>query len=62
MKIERTADENVTGKSLTFYRKEFSPKLSIRYSLKNLKQEDGLLNIPLFMSDLTYKLLAIYKL
>lgn len=60
--VEVKSDENVTGKSLTFYRKEFSPKLSIRYSLKNLKQEDGLLNIPLFMSDLTYKLLAIYKL
>lgn len=58
--VEVKADENVTGKSLTFYRKEFAPALSLRFSLKNLKQEDGLINIPLFMSDLTHKLIAIY--
>ena len=57
--LEVKADENVTGKSLTFYRKEFSPKLSIRYSLKNLKQDGGLINIPLFMADMTEKIIKI---
>lgn len=53
--IEVKADENIRSKSLAFYRKEFSPKLSIRYSLRNLKYDDGLLNIPLFMADYTKK-------
>ena len=57
--IEVKADENVIGKSLTFYRKEFTPKLSIRYSLKNLKQDEGLINIPLFMADITGKILCL---
>ncbi len=53
MPIEVKADENVTGKSMTRYRKEFTPKLSVRYSLKNLKQDGGLVNIPLFLADMT---------
>lgn len=57
--IEVKSDENVIGKSLTFYRKEFDPKLSIRYSLKNLKQDGGLINIPLFMADMTDLILKL---
>ncbi|MEG1749808.1 MAG: AAA family ATPase [Tannerellaceae bacterium] len=59
--IEVKSDENVTGKSLTFYRKEFDPKVSIRYSLKNLKQDDGLINIPLFMADMTDLIIKLSK-
>jgi len=59
--IEVKSDENVTGKSLTFYRKEFSPELSIRYSLKNLKQDGGLINIPLFMAESTQKIIKLKK-
>ena len=59
--IEVKADENVRSKSLTFYRKEFSPGLSIRYSLKNLKYDNGLVNIPLFMADYTQKIITIIK-
>lgn len=33
--------------------------ICLRYSLKNLKKDDGLLNIPLFMVDYTEKLLAL---
>lgn len=57
--IEVKADENVTGKSLAFYRKTYNPELSIRYSLKNLKYDNGLLNIPLFMADMTEFLIAL---
>lgn len=57
--IEVKSDENVTGKSLAFYRKEFNPKLSIRYSLKNLKHDDGLINIPLFMADMTHLIIKL---
>jgi len=33
------------------YQSALKPKLRIRYSLKNLQHRDGLLNIPLFLSD-----------
>ncbi|MDO9341701.1 MAG: AAA family ATPase [Bacteroidales bacterium] len=57
--IEVKSDENVKSKSLAFYRKEFNPVLSIRYSLRNLKRDEGLINIPLFMVDHTKKILAM---
>lgn len=57
--VEVKADENVKSKSLFQYRKAYSPKVSIRYSLQNLKNDDGLVNIPLFMADNTRKILEI---
>jgi len=57
--IEVKADENVKSKSLFQYRKTHSPRISIRYSLQNLKIDDGLVNIPLFMADNTQKILEI---
>ena len=59
--IEVKSVASVTGKSLTLYHKEFQPELRIRYSLKNLKQDEGLINIPLFMADFTQKLIGISK-
>lgn len=56
--IEVKSDENIRSKSLSVYRKQYSPELSIRYSLKNLKREAGFLNIPLFMVDYTRKILS----
>jgi uncharacterized protein len=50
----------LTGKSLSVFRKEFKPEVSIRYSLNNLNRENNLLNIPLFMADWTKKLLNNY--
>ena len=55
--VEVKADENVAGKSLNVYDKQFSPKWRLRYSLKNLKQDGNLLNIPLFMVDNTKQFL-----
>jgi len=57
--IEVKSDENVKSKSLTFYRKAFNPGISIRYSLRNLNHEEGLINIPLFMVDHTVKILNL---
>lgn len=51
--VEVKSDENVRSRSLTFYAKKNHPKLSIKYSLKNLSYRDGLLNIPHFMADYT---------
>jgi len=56
--IEVKADTNVTGKSLTFYDKQYAPNYRIRFSLKNLKRDGNLMNIPLFMADFTKKILT----
>ena len=55
--IEVKSDENIRSKSLAFYRKAFNPILSIRYSMRNLKLDQGLINIPLFMVDYTKRII-----
>ncbi|SFD16940.1 hypothetical protein SAMN05518672_101852 [Chitinophaga sp. CF118] len=57
--IEVKSDENIRSKSLTVYHNLYQPTVRIRYSLKNLKKDDGLINIPLFMVDYTEKLLGL---
>jgi len=57
--IEVKSDNSVKGKSLSLYNNEFQPEIRIRYSLKNLKQDEGLLNIPLFMADYTKNLIDL---
>ena len=59
--VEVKSDENVRSKSLAVYQSAFKPKLRIRYSLKNLQHRDGLLNIPLFLSDYTHDLIQLTK-
>ncbi|MCC5928565.1 MAG: ATP-binding protein [Cyclobacteriaceae bacterium] len=51
--VEVKSDKNIRSKSLAYYGKEFTPKLKIRYSLKNLDYQNGLINIPLFLADRT---------
>lgn len=55
--IEVKADSNVNGKSLSYYDKLFTPSCRIRFSLKNLKQDGNLINIPLFMADFTTEII-----
>jgi len=57
--IEVKSDENIKSRSLQLYHQKFNPALRIRYSLKNLSYQDGLLNIPHFMSDYTEKIINI---
>jgi predicted AAA+ superfamily ATPase len=57
--VEVKSDENIRNKSLTNYHKKYAPPLRIRYSLKNLCLDDGLLNIPLFLADHTKHLIDI---
>lgn len=57
--VEVKSDENIRSKSLTYYHKKYNPKLRIRYSLRNLSLDNGLLNIPLFMADKTKQLVEI---
>jgi len=57
--VEVKSDENIRSKSMAFYRKEYVPEICLRYSLRNLKYDNGVLNIPLFMADYTKKLLGL---
>ena len=45
--IEVKSGENVKAKSLRVYREKYNPKLSIRFSMKDLELNSGLQNIPL---------------
>ncbi len=60
--IEVKAETNIKSKSLISYAEKYQPKLKIRYSLKNLSLDNGLLNIPLFMSDFTKQILEFPEL
>ncbi len=55
--IEVKADKNVTAKSLAYYRKQYNPQLSIRLSTLNLRKDDDLLNLPLYLVDKLSKFL-----
>ena len=50
--IEVKSGLNVKAQSLKIYRENYNPELSIRFSLLPLKENNGLLNIPLYYSFL----------
>ena len=54
--VEVKAGESLNGKSLAVYTKNFAPQLAIRFSMRNLKKDGIVLNLPLFMADWTKKL------
>ena len=49
--VEVKSSLSVKSRSLVEYRKKYGPHLSVRFSLKNLKKDGGLLNVPLYMVD-----------
>jgi len=57
--IEVRADKNVISRSLTLYAQKYEKdtKIRLRFSLKNLKMDGNLINIPLFMIDHVDKLI-----
>ncbi len=59
--IEVKSETNVTSKSLKKFKELFSNqvKLRVRFSLDNLKLDDDVLNIPLFMADQTDRLIGL---
>ena len=59
--IEVKADKNIKSKSLKKYKELYGDKtkLRIRFSLENLKLDDDVLNIPLFMADQTDRLIEL---
>ncbi len=47
--IEVKAATNVKSRSLSVYREKYKPLISMRTSMLNLKNDDGLYNIPLYL-------------
>lgn len=59
--IEVKSETNTSSKSLKKFKELFpnNVKLKIRFSLNNLKLDDDVLNIPLFMADYTDRLIGL---
>jgi len=59
--IEVKAEANTKSRSLKKFKEKFGDrtKLRIRFSLDNMKLDNDMLNIPLFMADYTDKLIGI---
>ena len=59
--VEVKSDTNITSTSLKKYKELFGDriKLRIRFSLNNLKLDEDILNIPLFMADYADKLIGM---
>ncbi len=59
--VEVKAESNTRSKSLKKFKELFPDKvkLRVRFSLDNLKLDDDVLNIPLFMADYTDRLLGL---
>jgi len=57
--IEVKSDENVRGKSFTLYNQKYAPSIRVRFSLKNLKKDNNLINIPIFLADHLDKIISL---
>ena len=59
--VEVKSEANINSRSLKKFKELFpnQAKLRIRFSLNNLKLDDDMLNIPLFMADYTDKLIEL---
>lgn len=59
--VEVKSEDNIESRSLKMFKKKFNDKvtLRIRFSLNNLRLDNDLLNIPLFLADQTDRLIGI---
>ena len=57
--VEVKAGTSLHGKSLSVYMERFHPPVALRYSMRNLKRDGDLLNLPLFLADWTTSLLGL---
>ena len=58
--VEVKSEANISSKSLKKFKEIFPDKvkLRVRFSLDNLKLDDDMLNIPLFMADQADRLIG----
>ena len=57
--VEVKSGLNVRSRSMQVYRDKYKPKTAIRFSMQNLKNDNGLLNIPLYMISQLPRLLKM---
>ena len=56
--LEVKSGLNVRARSLKVYREKYSPRLAVRCSMQNLRIDDGLLNLPLWLLPFGWKFLS----
>lgn len=56
--IEVKAGDNISGQSFKVFQDKYSPKIRIRFSLKNMNANGNIINIPLFLCDWLKEILA----
>lgn len=54
--IEVKSGGSLNGKSLSQYIIKYQPEIAIRYSMRNIKKDGTILNLPLFMADWTQQI------
>lgn len=59
--VEVKSDTRISGKSLSVYTGKFNPPLRIRFSMNNLKENNGLLSCPIPLTDWIYKIIGLIK-
>lgn len=47
--VEAKSGLNVRARSLKVYREKYHPSVALRFSMQNLRADDGLINIPLYL-------------
>ena len=57
--IEVKSDENARGKSFALYNQKYAPPIRVRFSLKNLKKDNNLINVPMFLADYLDKFIGL---
>ena len=57
--VEVKAENSVSGRSLGIYTSKYSPEMRIRFSLRNLQYNDGLLSCPSPLAEWFPKLLGL---
>jgi len=60
--VEVKSAESVKSRSLSEYRKNENPNLSVRFSLKNIAQSGDFVNFPLYLADYLFQIIKQKKL
>ncbi len=59
--VEVKSGTNTRSRSLSVFSEKYKPELRIRFSMMNIKYDNGLLNIPLFLADHLEKFMLFTK-